>query len=221
MKKYLTPIIFGVIVLAIVVFAIIALRSPDKSQSQTDSTGAVTGSQLTELQTGHDQGPADAKVVLVEFGDYQCPSCGAAYPVLKNEILPQFNNKIRFVFKNFPLTQIHKNAMAGANAAEAAGAQGKYWEMHDALYEHQTEWSTASDPTPFFAQYASNLGLDSNRLVSEVKAQKYKDVIQKDMDLGNDLKVQGTPTFYVNGTLVDTSQGLTGITTAINAALAQ
>ena len=220
MKKYLTPIIFGIVVLGIAIFAIIALKSPEKAAS-TSNVAIVTGADLTTLQTGHDEGPANAKVVLTEFGDYQCPVCGAYYPVLKNQILPQFSGRIRFVFKNFPLSQ-HQNAPAGAEAAEAAGAQGKYWEMHDLLYEGQNDWATLSDPVPVFGKYASQLGLDANRLMSEVRAKKYSNAIQTDTNFGNKLQVQGTPTFYVNGKVVDTtSTGPNAVVTALNAALTQ
>ena len=221
MKKYLTPIIFAVVVLGVAIFAIIALRSPEKSTSATSNNTTVTGPNLVTLETGHDQGPADAKVVLTEFGDYQCPICGEYYPLLKNQILPQYSGKIRFVFKNFPLSQ-HQNALNAAEAAEAAGAQGNYWGMHDLLYSNQNDWATLSDPVPTIGKYAAQLGLDSNRLMSEVRAKKYASVIQSDVNFGNKLQVQGTPTFYVNGKLVDTvNNGQGALVTSLNAALGQ
>lgn len=221
MKKYLTPIIFAIVVLGIAIFAIIALRSPDKTSSANSNT-TISSADLATLQTGHDEGPAGAKVTLTEFGDYQCPACGAAFPILKDQILPQFSGRIRFVFKNFPLSQLHPNALNGAEAAEAAGAQGKYWEMHDLLYAGQNDWATSSDPVPVFGKYASQLGLDANLLMSEVRAKKYNDIIQTDINFGNKLKVQGTPTFYVNNQPVDIStSGLSAVVNALNAALAQ
>lgn len=223
-KKYLTPIIFGVVVLVIVIFAAIALRSPDKGSGSSDSdTGTVqtvTGKQLDQLQTGWSQGPDDAKVTLVEFGDYQCPSCGNAFPILKNEILPKYDGKLKFVFKNFPLVNLHKNAMAAAQAAESAGSMGKYWEMHDILYEKQDDWATLSDPVDKFGEYADQIGLNGDKLKGEVRDEKYTDKIKVDMNLGDKLKIQGTPSFYVNGHYIDTStSGLVAVTNAIDAEL--
>lgn len=234
-KKYLTPILFAIIVLGIVIFAVKALSSPDKGGSNQTSSGdnkgpvqTVTGAQLTQLNSGHAEGPANAKVTLVEFGDYQCPACGNAFPILKDQIIPQFmpSGQFRFVFKNFPLAQpyinqtVHPNAIVGAQAAEAAAAQGKFWEMHDLLYSKQDDWTNDSDPVKKFGQYASQLGLDANRLVSDVRANKYNNVISTDAKLATKLNAPGTPTFYVNGHYVDTStNGLQAVSDAINAAL--
>src|ERR1700729_1291102 len=125
-------------------------------------------------QRDHMQGPADASVTLVEYGDYECPYCGDAYGVLK-EVKKQMGNNLRFVFRNFPLSEMHPFAFAAAEAAEAAGAQGKFWEMHDMLYENQDHL----EPQALVA-FAKTLGLDVNRFVKDVNTRTYAPRIKHD-----------------------------------------
>ncbi|HEX3082642.1 MAG TPA: thioredoxin domain-containing protein [Candidatus Saccharimonadia bacterium] len=138
-------------------------------------------------------------VTMVEFGDYQCPACGAAYPNVK-QLLADYNGKVTFYFRNFPLTNLHPNAMASAQAAEAAGDQGKYWQMHDMLYENQKDWSTVTDPTSTFVNYAQSLGLDTTKFRNAIINKEFQSVIDQDIADGTALNIQGTPTFYFNGT---------------------
>lgn len=137
-------------------------------------------------------------IQLVEFGDYQCPACGSVHPTIK-QLLKDYEGKITFYFRNFPLTNIHKNALAGAEAAEAAGAQSKYWEMHDKLYETQKDWSDLADPTDVFVGYAKDLGLDADKFKTEIVAKKYQTIIDQDAADATALNVQATPTFFFNG----------------------
>jgi len=132
---------------------------------------------------------------LVEYGDYQCPYCGAAYPEVK-EVQKQLGHKLRFVFRNFPITTSHEFAQHAAEIAEAAGAQGKFWEMHDFLYEHQT---MLGDDNSILA-YAQELGLDMKRLAREVANEAYLNRIREDFRGGIRSGVNGTPTFYIRGT---------------------
>jgi protein-disulfide isomerase len=159
-------------------------------------------------------------VQLVEFGDYECPACGAAYPSVK-QIMKDFDGKVTLYFRNFPLTQVHKNAMMGAEAAESAGAHGKYWEMHDALYDNQKDWGelNASDAETKVLSYAKNLGLDSDKMKSDIDNEKFKTVIQQDMADGTALGIQGTPTFYINGTQLQGGYDYPTLRDAINKAL--
>jgi len=147
----------------------------------------------------HMTGQANAKVTLVEFGDFQCPACAAAHPVVK-QILETYNGNenFNFVFRHFPLSGIHKYAMDSAGAAEAAGRQGKYWEMHNLLYERQTEWAVPQ-ALEYFVQYATQLGLDGELLRQEVRDKKYADIISADYADGEALSVNSTPTFFLNG----------------------
>ncbi len=159
--------------------------------------------------------PAGAVVSLVEFADYQCPACAATNPFLK-ELLTKYEGKVRFTFKHFPLAQ-HKNGRHASEAVEAAGAQGKFWEMGNMLYEKQREWESADDPSPFFAKYATVLGLNAEALVSSVKAEQYAIKIKQDVSDGLALGVNSTPTFYLDGLKVP----FNNLDAAIAAAIAQ
>jgi protein-disulfide isomerase len=142
----------------------------------------------------HIQGSSTAKVTLVQYGDYQCPYCGEAYPIIKS-IQKRFGSDLRFVFRNFPITEAHPFAETGAEIAEAAGAQGKFWEMHDFLYENQQSLSNVD----FFARFAKEkLGLDGKRLKEEVLNRTYTPRIKEDFMSGVRSGVNGTPTFFIN-----------------------
>src|SRR5208282_2621778 len=141
----------------------------------------------------HTQGPADAPITVVEYGDYQCPYCGEAYPITK-ALQKRLGKKLRFVFRNFPLSEAHPHAEHAAEAAEAAAAQGRFWEMHDMLYEHQD----ALDDDALLS-YATDIGLDVDRFRREFSERKYLDRIREDFQSGIRSGVNGTPTFFING----------------------
>jgi protein-disulfide isomerase len=142
----------------------------------------------------HIEGLVNASLTLVEYGDYQCPYCGAAYPEVKR-VQKELGSELRFVFRNFPLTNMHEHAMNAAETAEAASAQGKFWPMHDFLYEHQV---TLGDSTVAVG-HAKNLGLDTQRFEREIAQHVYQKRIKEDFMGGVRSGVNGTPTFYVNG----------------------
>lgn len=147
----------------------------------------------------HMTGEKTAKVTLVEFGDYQCPACAAAFPVVEQIIEAYKDNKdFNFVFRNLPLSEIHPYALPSAEAAEAAGAQGKFWEMYRTLYEKQAEWTNAQNMN-YFVLYAQALGLDADKLRQEVSDKKYSDVIAADRADATALGLNSTPSFFVNG----------------------
>ena len=141
----------------------------------------------------HAQGPANAPLTLVEYGDYQCPYCGQADPIVK-ELQRELGDRLRFVFREFPLAQVHPHAEHAAEAAEAAGAQGKFWEMHDYLYAHQRELDD-----PYLEQYAGEIGLDMQRFDTEMRGQTYLERVREDFMGGVESGVNGTPTFFING----------------------
>lgn len=143
-------------------------------------------------------GSADAKVQIVEFGDYQCPACGQAHPLLK-QLVTDYNGQVALVFRNFPLSQIHPNAEGAARAAEAAGRQGKYEDMHNKLFETQSRWNSSLDPMKAFAGFAEDLGLDMNKYNADVKDQAVIDKIRIDKGDGEALGVDSTPTIFING----------------------
>ena len=154
---------------------------------------------LTPPVSEHDhiQGRTDAPLTLVEYGDYQCPYCGAAYPVIKR-LQKAFGKKLRFVFRNFPLTQAHPYAMVAAEAAEAAGLQGKFWEMHDHIYENQDDLEPDTLPS-----WAEELGLDLEEFGKAIKQGEINKRIKEDRSSGIRSGVNGTPCFFINGTRYD------------------
>jgi protein-disulfide isomerase len=141
----------------------------------------------------HVAGPDEAPVTLVEYGDYECPYCGMAYPIVK-AVERELGSQLRFVFRNFPLAEIHPHARHAAQAAEAAGAQGKFWEMHDMLFEHQDALEDAD-----LVRYAEQLGFDADRVARELEAGTYAKRVRDDFRSGVRSGVNGTPTFFVNG----------------------
>ena len=140
----------------------------------------------------HVQGSASARYTLVEYGDYQCPSCGDAAPIVK-EVQEHFGKELRFVFRNFPLEQ-HEFAEEAAETAEFAASQGKFWEMHDALYHNQTEFEDEMFPV-----LARKLGLNEQDLEEALSKGTYADRVKQDLSSGEKSGVGGTPTFYING----------------------
>ena len=147
----------------------------------------------------HMQGAADAAVTLVEYGDYECPYCGAAYPIVK-EVQEAMGDGLRFVFRNFPITTAHPHAEQAAEAAEAADAQGRFWPMHDHLYENQQRLN-AED----LVAYADQLGLDVDRFERELTGHVHEARVREDFMSGVRSGVNGTPTFYINGVRHDDS----------------
>jgi protein-disulfide isomerase len=153
--------------------------------------------------TGHARGPANAPITLVEFGDYQCPTCGHYYPIVE-EVLHRFPTQVRFEFHHFPLVNAHHNALAAATAAEAAGEQNHFWEMHDMLYKHQDDWSNSADPEDIFAGYATQIGIDVNKFRQDMQSPAVGHRITDDVVRALDAKVPGTPTFLINGKMITT-----------------
>ena len=145
----------------------------------------------------HSQGAATAPVTLVEYGDYECPYCGEAYPILK-EVARRAGASLRFVFRNFPLTQMHPHAFGAAVAAEAAALQGKFWEMHDMLYENQEQL----EPEALLG-YAKALKLDLERFARDAKSPAVEAKIKHDFQTGIMSGVNGTPSFFINGQRYD------------------
>ena len=159
------------------------------------------------IGTDHIRGSINAPITIVEYGDYECPYTGIAYPVVK-EIMGRFDEKIYFVFRNFPLREIHPHAQHAAEAAEAASAaQDKFWQMHDYLFEHQK----ALDDHHLL-EYAQKVGLDIERFKKEMSGHVYAPLINKSLKSGIDSGVEGTPTFFINGECYEESWDLDTLT---------
>jgi protein-disulfide isomerase len=147
----------------------------------------------------HIQGPADAPVTLVEYGDYECPYCGAAYPIIK-DVQARMGKRLRFVFRSFPITTSHPHAEQAAEAAEAAASQGRFWQMHDLLFENQRNLRDQDLRT-----YAEELGLDVDLFDKELAEHVHAERVHEDFMSGVRSGVNGTPTFYINGARHDDS----------------
>jgi protein-disulfide isomerase len=150
----------------------------------------------------HVLGAAHAAVVVIEYGDFECPNCKQAAPAVKI-LLERFDGDVRFAFRHFPLEEVHAHALQAAEAAECAGAQGKFWEMHELLFAHQTHLDTKH-----LLSYAEQLGLDLARFTAELRDQVYVQRIREHVAGGKRSGVRGTPGFFVNGRIQDVSFGL-------------
>lgn len=160
--------------------------------SDTSVTGAAA------MGPGHVRGSSNASVTLLEFGDYQCPSCRAYHPIVE-EVLKRYPDQVRLEFHHYPLIQIHAYAMTAAMAAEAAGEQGKYWEMHDLIFVLQPEWSQSRNPEAEFMSIANRLGLDSNKFMQSMRSMELQDRILMDVVAARGSNIEAVPTFFLNG----------------------
>ena len=192
MQKY-RPLLIIAIVLAVTVSALVFLL---RSRQSRDSFIAVP---TPQPGTAAEVKPAEGVVVtLEEFGDYQCSPCGALHPTLKN-LKQEFGPNLNFVFRNLPLTTLHKNALAAAQAAEAARMQNRFWEMHDLLYENQDLWKDDVNPQSTFWQFAADLGLDTARFSSDLAGKQVKLRIEADQAAAAELGINSTPTVLIDG----------------------
>ncbi len=196
MQKYRPFLIIAVALLAAVVGGFLLLRSGENEDSFSGAlispSPASPGAELP------DKPAVDAVVTLEEFGDYECPPCGALHPTLK-KLKQEFGPNLNFVFRNLPLSTIHKNAMAAAQAAEAARVQNRFWEMHDLLYENQDLWKDDINPRTIFIKFAGDLGLDTARFVRDMDDEQVKMRIEADQFAAAELGINGTPTLLIDG----------------------
>jgi len=175
--------------------------SPGASTSSASpgSLADTVTSKEPGAEPAHAQGDATAPVTLEEFGDFECPPCGMLHPILK-QLQAEFGpTRLRVIFREFPLVPTHAHALAAARAAEAAGLQGKFWEMHDMIYEHQKDWHESFDVRPIFESYATKIGLD----VEQFRRDNSNEIVERRIFLdgkrAHSLGVSGTPTVFMNG----------------------
>jgi protein-disulfide isomerase len=193
-------IIFGVICV-IFLGGLIFISSRNKvSVDDVNANTVLPASDKSGNIGDHVFGKADSQVILIEYGDFQCPGCGGAHPMVK-KLTEKYKDKMAFIFRNFPLASLHPNARAAAATAESAGLQGKYWEMHNKLYEAQLNWKdlSANERDGFFAGYAKDLQLNEERFKTDYSSNAVNQKINFDSALGKKAGVTGTPTFYLNG----------------------
>lgn len=210
-------------ILAVIIIVFVGIVAFGGKSSPSNSAGSST------TPTNHVEGLDKDGITLVEYGDYQCPFCGQWYPIVK-QVQAEYNTQISFQFRNFPLTSLHPNAFAGARAAEAAGLQGKFWQMHDLLYEQNDanqenpsapSWITASDPTTYFDADAQQLGLNVTQFKSDYASDKVNNLINADIAAGNKLGIDATPTFFLDGKKLNPStESASALEQYINAEIA-
>jgi protein-disulfide isomerase len=199
MKRFLPIVIIVVVLMAALGVTWMVLRSSRQAtNASANANAAESGLIPAGAEPPHVRGNPSAPVTVEEFADFQCPSCGAYYPELK-KIETEFGDKLRVVFRERPLVPPHDHALIAAQAAEAAGLQGRFWEMHDKLYENQTAWSDARDLVPLFVDYAKQIGLDTDRFMKDLNGEVVATRIFQDGKRVHALNVTSTPTFYVNG----------------------
>lgn len=193
MWNYRPFLIIGTALSAVVIGGVLLLRPERGKESFRPATSSPspTAGQTPKL-------PAGVAISLEEFGDYQCPPCGELHPILK-QLKKDLGPNINFVFRNFPLTTIHKNAMAAAQAAEAARMQDHFWEMHDLLYENQTLWQDDLNPKSIFVKFATDLGLNIWLFKRDFDGEQVRLRIEADQDAATKLGIEGTPTILIDG----------------------
>jgi protein-disulfide isomerase len=167
--------------------------------------------------TNHVEGQNQDGILLMEYGDYECPYCGQYFPIVK-EVESIYSPYIEFQFRNLPLTELHPNAFAGARAAEAAALQNQFWQMHDLLYENQDSWSTASNPVPFFDQYAQQLGLNVSTFEQDFASDQVNNSINADVAAFDKTGAQeATPSFFLDGTQINPTESVASFEQLLNA----
>ena len=183
------------IIMAIIGLAFVGIFFFSGSNNNSDSANGSSGT-----VSNHTIGANSKNVEVMVYGDFECPACGQFYPVEK-QIIQNYSNDIKFVFRHFPIDSIHPNARAASRAAEAAGLQGKFFEMHDLLYENQQQWSSqiTSSPQSIFENYAKELNLDIAKYNADYAAESTNSTINADKQAGGQVGVNGTPTYFING----------------------
>jgi protein-disulfide isomerase len=165
--------------------------------------------------TDHSQGSEHARITVVEYGDFECPSCKVA-ATTPSLLMERFPNQVRFIFRNFPLEEAHPHALLAAEAAEAAGAQGKFWPMYDLLFRNQAHLKAGD-----LQRYAKDLNMDMGRYVAEMDDHIYLQKVREDIASGRLSHIRATPTFFLNGAVLDISFGMKALHDAVAAAVSR
>lgn len=166
----------------------------------------------------HVKGNASSSIVMIEYSDFQCPACRTYYLVMR-ELAVEFGDRVAFVYRHFPLTGIHANAEFAARAAEAAGKQGKFWEMHDLLFEKQDEWAKVADIEPIFDSYAALVGISVEQFKTDFRSKEVKDFIKAERTSAIKFGLQGTPSFFINGGQIQNPSSIEAFRTIIDDAI--
>lgn len=197
-------IIFTVICVLLLGGLVMMSRGSRVDVSEIDQFKALPASEDSGNIADWTKGSSNPKVVIVEYADFQCPGCASASPTL-DQVVNKYSDHVQLIFRHFPLTNIHPHARAAAAAAESAGKQGKFWQMHDRLFANQSEWAQASGATrtDIFADYAEALGLDREQFINDLTDSNVTAKINFDGALGREIGVNSTPSIYIDGELVE------------------
>ena len=218
MKRYLPFVIVAGVALVALGSGAMLYRAKRQQQQLRPIPENKALSQTTEAESIHIRGNPNAPVTLEEFGDFQCPPCGS-FATFSERLLKEYDSRLRIVFRNFPLPA-HEHARDAALAAEAAGLQGRFWEMYDVLYREQVFWSYAPNARQLFESYAGTIGLNLDQFRKDMDGEKAKERLDSDHARGDSLGVKVTPTFFINNQPVEGKDKTPdGVRAAINAAL--
>lgn len=225
MKKWIVPILFGIAVVALIILAVRAAGSETNDAKPVDSTSPaaqMSDEDKAGLKEGQIFGQTNSpKIILTEFADLQCPACKLYEPALST-IRTKYADQVQVIYKHFPLYPTpHKNALTAAYATEAAANQGKFWEMHDKLYDKQDDWAEKSNPKELFSGYAKELGLNVDQFNKDYDGEAGKSGIERDKALGTKIGLRGTPSFFINGEAFDTANGADELLSKIESLLQQ
>lgn len=204
-------------ILVVVLIAIIALSSKGTEIKPLFEVGVVHPLDNVKGNIGS-SGQATSSVLIIEYGDFQCPACRSYYSIMK-ELVTEFGDKITFVYRNFPLIEIHSNAEFAARAVQAAAKQGKFWQMHDLLFEKQAEWSKTADIESVFESYAALIGISVEQFKKDWLSKEIKDFVKAQRSRAIKLGLKGTPSFFVNGIQIQNPNSIETFKSLIKSAI--
>lgn len=206
-----TSLILAIAGIAALLYFLVRLGSagpaavPQNGGQQATRAAGTLAAEVTDED--HIKGNKDAAITIVEYSDFQCPACAAYEPVV-SQVLEELGEDARFVYRHFPLRQVHPNAQLAAQAAEAAAMQGAFYAMHDELFATQRSWSNLEDPSTFFSDLAAKLELDTKQFTNDINSQEARNAVNEDFQSGSQSAVRGTPSFYVNGQKITNPQSV-------------
>lgn len=217
-----TWIIFSVVTVTFLAVLVVFSKTTGIDVSKIDANATQSASKQNGNIADHVYGKADSTVTLIEYGDYQCSHCATMQPFVE-AVTKQYQDKLKFIFRNFPLGASFPNSKAAAATVESAGLQGKYWEMHNKIYKQQADWTNLSGTsrTATFASYAKELGLNTDKFTNDISSSAIISKINYDQAIGKKIGITGTPAFYLNGTQLDLKNigSEAGLKSAVEAAL--
>jgi len=198
----------ALIVLGLMVFGLVKFADNDTPNDSIGDSGIAEDVALDFSLDGdsHLRGGIDAPVIITEFSDFQCPACSAYEPIV-TKLSKEFPDDVVVEYRHFPLNQIHPFADLAARASEAAGLQGKFFEMHDLLFDGQGDWSKSRDPESVFVGYAKDLDLDTDKFIVDLDSDEVAAMVEEDLDVADRLHLGGTPSFFINGKQLELPQG--------------